>query len=324
MNAQNIKKILFIVPPKVHLLDITGPAHIYYEAKEYNAEIELHFICFDEVAEVESSAGLFFSRLTCFDQFELSATDFVFVPGLDYSQILDNHFHLKFSPFLNWLKRQYAGGTKICSVCTGAFILAEAGLFNGKNCTTHWKYFSRFSLKYPQANLKRDRLFVVEDHIYSSAGVSSGIDLALYILEEQFGTKLAIDVAKEVVVYLRRGESDPQLSIFLQYRNHLDTRIHDAQDFMLRNISHNCTLEVTANHVNMSMRNLTRNFKKTTGITVGYYLEKLRVERAVQLLADGNKMLSVSLDCGFKSPNQLRALLKKHLQVLPVELSDIS
>ena len=124
-----------------------------------------------------------------------------------------------------------------------------------------------------------------------------------------------------MVVYFRRGESDPQLSIFLQYRNHLDTRIHDAQNFMMENISTRFNLEDIAENVNMSSRNLTRLFKKTTGITIGNYLEKLRVENAVQLFFEGNKVEFVAKECGLKSTNQLRILLKKHRGILPTDIS---
>ncbi len=164
---------------------------------------------------------------------------------------------------------------------------------------------------------------MIEEGLYSSAGVTSGIDLALYVLEVQFSSKLAADVAKEVVIYFRRSESDPQLSIFLQYRNHLDTRIHDAQDYMIKNISSSFTLEGIAENVYMSPRNLTRLFKKTTGITVGNYLEKLRVDRAILLLEEGNKVSYVSDQCGLKSTNQLRNLLKKHKEILPKDIKSL-
>ena len=96
---------------------------------------------------------------------------------------------------------------------------------------------SRLINKFPNIDLQKNRLFVANNNLYTSAGVSSGIDLALYILENQFGSKFASDIAKEVVIYFRRSESDPQLSIFLQYRNHLDSRIHNAQDYIVKNMS---------------------------------------------------------------------------------------
>ncbi|MTI29666.1 GlxA family transcriptional regulator [Xanthovirga aplysinae] len=312
-----LKNILFIIPSQVHLLDVNGPAHIFYEAKEFGAAINLHFVSMDENKEVHSSAGLIFSKLIPFHQFELDKNDFVFVPGLDYRLISDEKFIEEQQGFSKWLKKQYANGANICSVCTGAFLLAEAEILNGKNCTTHWKYLSKLSQKYPEVVIKKNRLFVVQDNLYSSAGVSSGIDLALYIIEEQFGTKMSTEVAREVVIYLRRTESDPQLSIFLQYRNHLNSRIHQAQDYLTKHLSNPININQLAEQVNMSERNLSRLFKKTTGITIGTYHEKLRIDKALHLFSEGHKVEFVTHQCGLKSSNQLRALLKKHQGLLP-------
>ncbi|WP_299256676.1 DJ-1/PfpI family protein [uncultured Aquimarina sp.] len=322
-SSKIIKKILFIIPPKVHLLDIIGPAHIFYEAKEYKADIELHFVTISNDIEINSSAGLHFTKLNPFHKFQLSEEDFVFVPGIEFSLISNDQFRLTNKPFFEWLKDQYSNGANICSICTGTFLVASSGILNGKTCTTHWKYFSEFNKKYPEIELIKNRLFVVEERLYSSAGVTSGIDLALYILETEFGSKLAADVAKEVVIYFRRSESDPQLSIFLQYKNHLDTRIHDAQDYMIKHIDYSFVLQDIADKVFMSPRNLTRLFKKATGITIGNYIEKLRVDRAIQLLAEGNKVDYVSDQCGLKSTNQLRNLLKKHKDILPKDAKSL-
>ncbi|TXE15484.1 AraC family transcriptional regulator [Psychroserpens burtonensis] len=311
------------MPPNVHLLDVNGPAHIFYEAREYGADIELHFVSMSDTSEIESSAGLFFSKLIQFNNFELSKNDFVFVPGLEYELLSDDTFIKESKPFFNWLHFQYTKKVNICSVCTGAFLLAESGILNNQECTTHWSYISRLRDKFPTLKLRKNKLFIANDNLYTSAGVSSGIDLALYILENQFGSKFATDIAKEVVIYFRRDESAPQLSIFLQYRNHLDSRIHDAQDYIAKHISKAFTIHDISETVNMSERNLTRLFKRTTGITIGAYSEKLKVERAIHLLSKKNKVEIVAQLCGFKSSDQLRTLLKKHKGVLPTDISSL-
>ncbi|MDB4292398.1 DJ-1/PfpI family protein [Maribacter sp.] len=309
--------MLFIVPPKVHLLDLNGPSHVFYEAKEQGADIALYFVSIDDVDEIASSAGLYFSRLQHFNQFDLTAADFIFVPGIDYQLLSDKNFLKKNAPFFEWLRKQNSNGTSICSVCTGAFLLAEAGILDYKRSTTHWKYLELFKRNYPLVDLLNKRLFVFDENVYTSAGVSSGIDLSLFILENLYGTKFATDIAKEVVIYFRRGESDPQLSIYLEYRNHMEYRIHRAQDFLIKNMHQFFTLVDVSEEIHMSSRNLTRLFKKTTGITIGAYIEKLRVERAVHLLSEHHKVDFVAGQCGLKSTNQLRTLLKKHLDMLP-------
>jgi transcriptional regulator GlxA family with amidase domain len=185
------------------------------------------------------------------------------------------------------VKKQHDKGVKICSVCTGAFLLAEAGLLDDKQCTTHWKFIDRFQNRFPKALLQGNRLFVKAGDIYTSAGVSSGIDLSLFILEELFGSGFAAKIAKEIVVYIRRTETDPQVSAFMQFRNHMDQRIHTVQDLLSQSLDKKLSIAELAAAVFMSPRNLTRLFRKTTAISIGDYLNKLRAERSVQMIADG-------------------------------------
>ncbi|MEM9340620.1 MAG: helix-turn-helix domain-containing protein [Bacteroidota bacterium] len=320
MNQDQMYRVFFVVPPEVQLLDVSGPAHIFYEAKEYDAPIASYFLSLDNESTQVSSTGLSLGNLQSFQHFELGSNDWLIVPGLESHLIFDPDFIERLQPFLEWLKRQASNQAKICSVCTGAYLLAFAGILDEKACTTHWKYLKDFHRRFPKVLLQKDRLFVKDQTIYSSAGVSSGIDLSLFLLEEQFGPVFATKIAKEVVVYLRRTESDPQLSIFLQYRNHIEHRIHQVQDLLAQKLEQKLKAEEIANIVNMSARNLTRLFKKTTGITIGEYVNKLRVERAVQLLSEGNKVQYVSSLCGLNSPNQLRELLQKYEDALPSEL----
>lgn len=315
-----MKHIYLIHLPGTHPLDIIGPAQLFYECIEYGADLNLHFVSSTLDNELASSIGLGFSKLTPYNQFELSEGDIIVVPGLEFSLLIDEVFQRECQSFYGWLNKQHQRKATIISVCTGAFVLAEAGLLDGLQATTHWKSFDVFEKKYPKVELLKNRLFVENERIYTSAGMLSGIDLCLYLVEKEYGTKFAVEIAKEIVIYIRRGEADPQLSIFLQYRNHLDTRIHDAQDFIATNLGVSFTIDNVADKVNMSSRNLTRLFKKTTGITLGDYLTKLRVERSVHLLADGHTMEFAAKECGLKSTNQLRTLIKEHKEMLPVDL----
>jgi len=298
-------------------LDVNGPAHIFYEAKESGAPLDLHFVSFDGSDEINSSAGLSFSKLEPFNKFNLTKEDYIFIPGIEFDLLTDNQFLKKNITFFKWLNSQHSKKVNICSICTGAFLMAESGVLNHRQCTSHWKYLREFEDRYPLIELLSKRLFVFDENLYTSAGVSSGLDLSLFILEKLFGTKFATDIAKEVVIYFRRGELDPQLSIYLEYRNHMEGRVHQVQDYLISNIQEDFTLSIVAQEVHMSSRNLTRLFKKVTGITIGAYVEKLRIEKAVQLLAENHKLDFVASQCGLKSTNQLRTLLKKHLETLP-------
>ena len=312
-------RAFFLIPPEVQLLDFAGPAHLFYEAALHGAAIETHYLSTSSSQEEITCAGVSLGGLQPYATFQLGPQDLLFIPGLEGWMFSEIGYASKNQEFIQWLKQQHVNEARICSVCTGAYLVGFAGLFDGKKCTTHWKYMKDFQKKFPKTELLFDRLIVKDGNLYSSAGVSSGIDLALFILEELFGPVFATKIAKAVVIYLRRTESDPQLSVFLQYRNHLDNRVHQVQDYLAQNLAKKTKMETLAELVHMSPRNLSRLFKKVTGITVGSYLEKLRVERAVQLLSDGSKVSAASSACGLQSSNQLRNLLKKHTHSLPSE-----
>ncbi|WP_103070939.1 GlxA family transcriptional regulator [Aquimarina sediminis] len=318
-----MKNIYFLIPPETHPLDIIGPAQLFYECIENGAALQLFFISSSSNNEISSSLGLHFSKLISYTEVTLGKNDVLVVPGIKFSLLIDVTYKKESIDFYNWLHSQYKNGATMVSVCTGAFLLAEAGLLKGKKATTHWKAFETFEQKFPDTEVLKNRLFVENERIYTSAGMLSGIDLCLYLVEKEYGIKFAIEIAKEVVMYFRRSESDPQLSIFLQFRNHLDTRIHNAQDFVANNLASSFTIEDIADNVNMSVRNLTRQFKKTTGITIGDYLAKLRVEQSVHLLAEGYTLEYTTKECGLKSTNQLRALLKKYEEVIPTDLNSV-
>src|SRR5258708_440060 len=140
-NQQSAIRAVFIIPPKAHLLDITGPAQIFHEAAQNGAAVELIFgtIFTGETGSVSSSM-LSFDKLTSYDQLQLNHGDLVFVPGIDSSLFSDKAFVDASRPFLYWLNTQHRNGIIICSICTGAFFLAESGLLDGRACTTHWEF----------------------------------------------------------------------------------------------------------------------------------------------------------------------------------------
>ncbi len=315
-----MKNIYFLIVPQTHPLDIIGPAQLFYECKENGADLNLFFVSTTESTELDSSLGLGFSKLTPYQNLDLKEDDIIVVPGIEFDLLMDVDFRLESQDFYSWMRTQYTNGVTMVSVCTGAFLLGESGLLKGKMATTHWKAFDVFEQKFPDTKLLKNKLFVENERIYTSAGMLSGIDLCLYLVEKEFGIKFAVEIAKEIVLYFRRGETDPQLSIFLQYRNHLDDRIHNAQDFIGSNLATPFNIEDIADKVHMSARNLTRLFKKTTGITIGHYLSKLRVEQSINLLADGYTIDFAAQNCGLSSTNQLRTLLKKHKEIIPADI----
>lgn len=272
-----MKQIFYLILPEVHVLDLTGPIHVFYEAQEYGAELRQYYLCaFEDQVQQKSSAGLGFSDLTYYQNTKPKAGDYLLVPGIDFKYLVAPDFKSRYQAQLKWIRDLHQRGVQICSICTGAFVLGYAHLFNQRACTTHWKYLDRLQAKFPEAQVKQQRLFVEADGIYSSAGVSAGIDLSLHILEKEFNKKLALDTAREIVVYLRRNAEDPQLSPFLQYRNHMDERVQKVQDYIYQNLDQKLTITQLALEVYVTPRHLSRIFKAATGLTVQAYIKELR------------------------------------------------
>lgn len=274
---RNMKQIFYLILPEVHILDLTGPIHVFYEAQEYGAALQQHYLCgFKDQVQQKSSAGLVFSNLSYYQDVTPKKGDYLLIPGIDFKHLTAPDFKLRYQKLLKWIYNLHQDGVQICSICTGAFVLGHAHLLDHRDCTTHWKYLDRLQANFPPARVKKQRLFVEANGIYSSAGVSAGIDLSLHILEKEFGKKLALDTAREIVVYLRRNAEDPQLSAFLKYHNHMDERVQNVQDYIYQHLTEKLTITQLAFEVHVTPRHLSRIFKAATGLTVQAYIRALR------------------------------------------------
>ena len=301
------RKIAFIILPNVELLDLAGPVQVFREAKENGMDVSIEYYSWFPL--VQTAAGLSIDGLPHYKELILTENDFLFIPGLHMESL--ERAEDEESWFFEWLRSCSDKGVTICSVCTAAFILGEAGLLDGKECTTHWRGVELLKKMYPLANVLTDVLFVKSENIYTSAGITAGIDMALDILENLKGALFTHQVARGLVVYQRRSSNHQQKSIYLDYRNHVNPRIHEVQDFLIKHIDEENTIEKLAAMVCMSPRNLTRSFKDKVGITVWEYLRKLRIENATTLLNDpDNTIEAIASKCGFKSARQLQRILK--------------
>lgn len=303
-----MKKIAFVIPPTVELLDLAGPVQVFTEARFYGFEIDLEFYVFQN--NPICTSGLGFGKIANFSEAELKEGDFVFVPGMDQNYIRSAAFR-KETKFFDWLKKCADRKVIVCSVCNGAFALGEAGLLNGLECTTHWRRVHELQLQFPQTKVLSDVLYVKNNYVCSSGGITAGIDLALSILEDLAGAIFAQKVARGLVVYYRRNGTHKQEVIYLDFRNHLNIKIHEVQNYLVHNISGETAISDLALIADMSPRNLTRLFKQTIGITVNQYLTQLRLETAKTLLKNPqNSLAYIASRCGFKTARQLQRILK--------------
>jgi transcriptional regulator GlxA family with amidase domain len=303
-----MKKMAFIVPPNVELLDLAGPVQVFTEAKFYGYDVSLEFYSYHQ--DIICTSELPFGKIANYNEAELNEGDFVFIPGTDNDYL--NSFAFKTEKeFFRWVNKCADRNVTICSVCTGAIILGQAGLLDGIECTTHWRRIPELRQRFPKAKVIEDVLFVKSKNIYTSAGISAGIDLALSILEDLKGPLFTHKVARGLVVYHRRSHNHKQESIYLDYRNHINPQVHEVQDYLIDHLSGENSIEMLADLVAMSPRNLSRVFKEKTGLTILEYLTQLRIENARTLLNNPNYTLDyIAAKCGFKTARQLQRILK--------------
>ena len=303
-----MRKMAFIVPPTVELLDLAGPVQVFTEAKFYGYYVSLEFYSYHQ--DIICTSELPFGKIANFTEAHLNEGDFLFIPGTDNDYL--NSFAFKTEKeFFRWIKDCAERNVTICSVCTGAIILGQAGLLDGIECTTHWRRIPELRQRFPKATVIEDVLFVKSKNIYTSAGISAGIDLALSILEDLKGPLFTHKVARGLVVYHRRSHNHKQESIYLDYRNHINPQVHEVQDYLIDHLSGENSIEMLAELVAMSPRNLSRVFKEKTGLTILEYLTQLRIENARTLLNNPNYTLDyIAAKCGFKTARQLQRILK--------------
>lgn len=302
-----MRKIVFIIPPAVELLDLAGPMQVFSEANFHGFDVQLEYYSIQP--NTASSVGLPFGKLQLYNKAKLQPGDFIFIPGVRFESIKAIISWEK--AFFHWLQEAAQRTINICSVCNAAFFLGEAGLLNNRECTTHWRRAEALQIQYPKSRVLNDVLFVKSDTIYTSAGISAGIDLALSILEELTDPFFVNKVARGLVVYYRRSHLHTQQNIYLDYRNHINPKVHQVQDYLVENLGCEFSLEKLAALVNTSPRNLSRIFKEATAITIGDYLTKLRIEKAKTLKNNPDYTIDhIAAECGFKSPRQLQRILK--------------
>lgn len=305
------QRVFVLVLPNVHLIDLSGPVQALYEANGFGANYEVRFVGAEKQAR--SAQGLGLADLEPLPVVE--SNDWVLVPGVE-SATLDRLEHVPAA----WLRQARNAGARLCSICSGAWILAHAGVLDRRRCTTHWKIADDLAAAFPSVEVKRDRLFVRDGGIWTSAGEASGVDMALAMIEDDHDALLVAKVAREMVVYHRRDGSSPQASIYVLHRRHLHPGIHRAQDWLIAHPESRPTIGELAKIAQMSPRNLTRVFRQCTGVSLKEFTTDLKLEVASNLLRNPAETVeSVASQCGFADGRQLRRLWQSKYGVSPTE-----
>lgn len=300
-------QIIFLILPNANMLDLSGVAQVFHEATEQGFNASLKFCSFEE--NIKTSTSMPLGKISSFNKIKPSKGDYIFIGSADIDYILSKHLNPK-KELLDWITSSYQKGVNICALCNGAFLLGKTGLLDNKKCTTHWKRTAQLQKAYPLAQVLDNILFIEDNRIITSAGATSGIDVALYVLSKLTNDYFTYKISRELVIYSRRSGSSTQQSIFINYRNHVHAGIHKVQDWLHNHIDEKHLMSELAEIAMMSERNFTRVFKKETQLTVNDYITLIRKEKIKELMKRSDlSREQIARQCGLQSIRHLSRLM---------------
>jgi transcriptional regulator GlxA family with amidase domain len=297
-------RVVFVLAPGLHLLDLAGPAQAFSSATDCGQHFELCYV--GESEDLPSAQGVSLRAELTWPS--LSVDDVVIVPGWRADGEDGRTVHKFGDVTLERLRRHHRAGGVVASVCAGAFALGQAGLLDGHRCTTHHDLQDDLAAAYPRAAVVRGVLYVVDGRVVTSAGIASGIDLALHLLARRHGPGFAARIAREMVVYARRNGDEQQDSVMLRHRAHVNDAVHRVQDVIDARFSQRLRLAELATAGGVSERTLTRMFGSVLGLTPLRYQQLLRTERAEHLIGHGATVEAAARAVGFEDARMLRRL----------------
>ncbi len=312
--SQKIRKVVIVAYRGAKLLDVTGPLQAFNDARFDNGQPAYEVILASESGgAVTTDTGVKISTQKL-DDVVLNSVDTLLISGSDISFSIPDTSALraKLKPFLNRPRR-------LGSICTGALILAELGVLDGHEATTHWAACQRLAREYPKVRVKPDAIFVTSNRIWTSAGVSAGIDMALAMIEADLDHLAALKVARGMVLFLKRPGGQSQFSVELQ-RQTKDARgvFDELHEWMRSNLAADLSVPALAEIAVMSERNFARVYLRETGNSPARAVEKLRMEAAVRLLESGEESIQiVAMRTGFGDDERMRRAFVKAYGVSP-------
>jgi transcriptional regulator GlxA family with amidase domain len=303
-----VRTVLFAILPEVVLLDVAGAADAFRIAeREAPGNYQLRFV--STQSTVRAAVGLHLDKLEPLPQHIPDHS--VIVTG-----VTPKGLRLDSAPaitLVRWLKRAMENETvTLMCVCAGALLAAKAGVLKGRECTTHHQHIDDLMQMEPAATVHANRIFVEDGRVFTSAGVTAGLDLTLYVIGQQLGHQVVAAVARDLVVYMRRSGGDPQLSPWVMHRNHLNPVLHRVQDAVIRDPAANWSAARLAAVACTSARNLARLFAEHAGCSPLDYVQRLRVALARELVSNSELgMERVAEKTGFSSAHQLRRVWRR-------------
>ncbi|WP_042304145.1 GlxA family transcriptional regulator [Paraburkholderia kururiensis] len=300
--------------PDVQLLDVTGPFQVFASANELSraAGLPLPYaprVIAAQPGTVVSSAGLGLGALPLPETSEPCDTLIVAGGNGVYAASRD-------TALASWVRARAGHARRVASVCTGAFLLAVAGLLDGRRVATHWTRCTELAERFPAVRVEPDPIFVRDGAVWTSAGVTAGIDLALALVEDDLGGQLALDVARHLVVFLKRPGGQAQFSTALSLQK--GERFAELHAWMAEHLASDLTVAVLSARAGMSERSFMRHYREQTGLTPARAVEQMRVEAARRLLSTTQLPIKrIAARCGFGSEETLRRSLMRAIAVTP-------
>lgn len=308
------RRIIFLVYDGFQLLDLSGPASVFSTANTLSRVIAYKIeVASSNGGMICSSAGpAVLTQAT--QRVPVSSRDTVLVMGAEPKALSSA---MADTPGVSWLRKASKFATRYGSVCTGTFVLAAAGLLDGRRATTHWAGCKQLSKLYPSVYVEPDALYIVDDRLWTSAGVTTGIDMALAMVEDDLGATLMGQVAKQLVVYAHRPGNQSQFSTLLDAQVAAGDAFSDVIAWIETHLDQPIKVDDMAQQASMSERTFYRKFTDSMGITPSKYLEGARLERAKQLLETNMPVKTVAGAVGFRSEAGFRSAFEMRFDVSP-------
>jgi transcriptional regulator GlxA family with amidase domain len=314
-----VPTVAILVFPGVQALDVSGPLDVFSEANRFLPR-ERHYqleVLGTEHGLIRCSNGLPIAAHRHYSEVAESFDLILVAGGPELPRTPRNE------PLLHWLRDTALRSAKHGSICNGAFLLAHAGLLDDKQVTTHWNDAPALAVMFPQVKVDADRIFLQDENLYTSAGVTAGIDLSLYLLSQDCGPEVSLNVAKRLVVFMQRRGGQSQFSPYLTPYVEETSPASIAQQYVLAHLADELTIDRLAAVVAMSPRNFARVFVRDTKITPADFIESARLDAARALLeATSDPLKKVAYRCGFTNANQMRQVFVKRLGITAMQYRD--
>ncbi|HUG09472.1 MAG TPA: GlxA family transcriptional regulator [Opitutaceae bacterium] len=311
------RRVVILMYPRARELDVAGLVDVFSSANTLLPEERRYRVEFASTERTPEFDGMYGMRLRASPHFSRikGEVDTLLIPGGIGIEAGRTKVAL-----LDWIRRHATATRRIGSVCVGAFLLAEAGLLDGRRATTHWAFAKQLAEQFPAVKVDPDPIWIKDGNVYSSAGATSGIDLSLALVEEDHGRKIALEVARMLVVFLCRPGNQAQFSVSLREQTTEQRPLRDLQVWMLDHIADDLSIPALAERAAMSERNFQRVFTREMGRSPAHYVEEIRIEAVRRKLERSTQsMEEIASACGFSSADVMGRSFVRRLKVTPAE-----